>query len=93
MPYHSIEMLADQPVVLENGDKDAFLLLLQGHPINQPVIQHGPFVMNTAAEIQQAFNDYSRTKFGGWPWARFDNVHSITKGRFAKYSDGREEVR
>jgi len=93
MPYHSIEMLADQPVVLENGDKDAFLLLLQGHPINQPVIQHGPFVMNTAAEIQQAFNDYSRTKFGSWPWARFDNVHSITKGRFAKYSDGREEVR
>ena len=93
MPYHSIEVLADQPVVLENGDKGAFLLLLQGHPINQPVIQHGPFVMNTAAEIQQAFYDYQKTKFGGWPWPRFDNVHSSTKGRFAKYSDGREEVR
>jgi quercetin 2,3-dioxygenase len=93
MPYHSIEVLADQPVDLENGDKDAFLLLLQGHPINQPVIQHGPFVMNTAAEIQQAFYDYQKTKFGGWPWPRFDNVHSSTKGRFAKYSDRREEVR
>ena len=93
MPYHSIELLADQPVVLENGNKDAFLLLLQGHPINQPVVQHGPFVMNTAAEIQQAFYDYQKTKFGGWPWPRFDNVHSNKKGRFAKYSDGREEVR
>lgn len=93
MPYHSIEMLADQPVVLENGDKDAFLLLLQGHPINEPVIQHGPFVMNTTAEIQQAFYDYQKTKFGGWPWQMFDNVHSGKKGRFAKYSGGREEVR
>jgi quercetin 2,3-dioxygenase len=93
MPYHSIELLADQPVVLENGDKDAFLLLLQGHPINEPVIQHGPFVMNTASEIQQAFYDYQKSRFGGWPWPRFDNVHSNKKGRFAKYSDGREEVR
>ena len=93
MPYHSIELLADQPVVLENGNKDAFLLSLQGHPINEPVVQHGPFVMNTAAEIQQAFYDYQKTKFGGWPWPRFDNVHSNKKGRFAKYSDGREEVR
>jgi quercetin 2,3-dioxygenase len=93
MPYHSIQMLADQPVVLENGNENAFLLLLQGHPIDEPVIQHGPFVMNTAAEIQQAFYDYQKTKFGGWPWPRFDNAHSSTKGRFAKYSDGREEVR
>jgi redox-sensitive bicupin YhaK (pirin superfamily) len=93
MPYHSVELLADQPVILENGNKDAFLLLLQGQPINEPVVQHGPFVMNTATEIQQAFSDYRSTQFGGWPWPRYDNVHSREMGRFAKYADGKEQVR
>ncbi len=91
--YHSVELMADQPVTIENGNDDAFLLLLQGQPINEPVVQHGPFVMNTAAEIQQAFYDYRKTQFGSWPWSRYDNVHSREKGRFAKYSDGREEIR
>jgi hypothetical protein len=92
-PYHSVELLPDQPVTLENGDADASLLLLQGCPINEPIVQHGPFVMNTPMEIQQAFSDYRKTQFGGWPWTRFDNVHPREKGRFAKYADGREEVK
>ena len=92
-PYHSVDLLADQPVILENGNEDAYLLLLQGQPINEPVMKHGPFVMNTAEEIRQAFSDYRRTQFGGWPWDRYDNVHDREKGRFAKFSDGREEVK
>ena len=91
--YHSVDLLADQKVIIENGSKDAFLLLLQGKPINEQVVQHGPFVMNSAAEIQDAFNDYRKTQFGGWPWSRLDNVHSREIGRFAKYSDGREEIK
>ena len=91
--YHSIDLLADQPVIIDNGNEDAYLLLLQGKPINEPVVQHGPFVMNTATEIQEAFNDYRRTEFGGWPWSRDDNVHSRKIGRFAKYSDGSEEIK
>jgi redox-sensitive bicupin YhaK (pirin superfamily) len=91
--YHSVDLLADQPVIIDNGNEDAYLLLLQGKPINEPVVQHGPFVMNTAAEIQEAFNDYRKTEFGGWPWTRYDNVHSRETGRFAKYSDGREEIK
>ncbi len=91
--YHSLDLLADQKVIIENGSKDAFLLLLQGKPINEPVVQHGPFVMNSAAEIQDAFDDYRKTQFGGWPWSRYDNVHSRETGRFAKYSDGREEIK
>jgi len=92
-PYHSVELLADQPVIIENGNQHAFLLLLQGQPINEPVAQHGPFVMNTVEEIHQAFSDYRNTQFGGWPWPRHDNVHSREIGRFAKYSDGREEIK
>lgn len=91
--YNSIDLLADQQVILDNGNEDAYLLLLQGKPINEPVVQHGPFVMNTVSEIQEAFNDYRKTEFGGWPWSRFDNVHSLEMGRFAKYSDGREEIK
>jgi redox-sensitive bicupin YhaK (pirin superfamily) len=92
-PYNSVELLTEEPVILENGDGDAYLLLLQGCPIGEPVVQHGPFVMNTIAEIQQAFYDYRKTRFGGWPWETSDNVHPRQKGRFARYSDGREEVR
>jgi redox-sensitive bicupin YhaK (pirin superfamily) len=93
MPYHSVELLADQPVYVENEQNDAYLLLLQGRPINEPIVQHGPFVMNHASEIHQAFYDYRKTQFGGWPWPRHDNVHPAEKGRFARYADGREEVR
>ena len=89
--YNSVDLLADQKVIIENGNKDAFLLFLQGKPMNEPVVQHGPFVMNSTAEIQDAFNDYRKTQFGGWPWSRNDNVHSRDKGRFARYSNGREE--
>jgi len=59
------------------------IMLLQGRPINEPVEQHGPFVMNTRDEISQAFSDYSKTKFGGWPWPRDDMIFSQDKGRFA----------
>lgn len=91
--YHAAELMAEESVILENGKDEAYLLLLQGKPINEPVVQHGPFVMNTNAEIQQAFYDYRNTQFGGWPWDRSDNVHPRERGRFAKYDDGREEIR
>ena len=48
--------------------------------------------MNTVEEIYQAFSDYRRTEFGGWPWGPSDIVHPREQGRFAKMSDGREIV-
>ena len=88
---HSFEVQANTDITIENSNSISHLLLLQGKPINEPVVQYGPFVMNTEEEIRQAFSDYRATNFGGWPWPRPDNVHPRSKGRFAKYLDGTEE--
>ena len=79
---------SDVGIALECGDAECEILVLQGRPIGQPVAQYGPFVMNTAAEIQRAMADYRRTQFGGWPWPSDDPVHAREEGRFAKHADG-----
>jgi redox-sensitive bicupin YhaK (pirin superfamily) len=90
-PHHAAELRPEVEVLLENGPEESELLLLQGRPIGEPVEQHGPFVMNSRAEIQQAFADYQRTRFGGWPWPKDDPVHPRSEGRFARHADGRIE--
>ena len=45
-----------------NGD--ASLLILSGEPIDEPVVMHGPFVMNTADQIRQAMKDFQSGRFG-----------------------------
>ena len=79
------------PITLENGREPAEILMLQGRPIGEPVARRGPFVMNTDREIQQAFSDYRRTHFGGWPWPHEGPVHPREAGRFAVHTDGRRE--
>lgn len=81
----------DAELPLRGGGLPAQLLLLQGKPIAQPVAQHGPFVMNTRAEIVQAVEDYQRSGFGGWPWPSDAPVHEKERGRFARHADGRLE--
>ena len=50
-------------VVLRSGDQATRFLLVAGKPLNEPVARGGPFVMNTDAEIRQAFSDYQRGNF------------------------------
>ena len=44
--------------------EDSLALLLSGEPIDEPIVGHGPFVMNTRQEIDQAINDFNRGAFG-----------------------------
>jgi redox-sensitive bicupin YhaK (pirin superfamily) len=89
--HAAIELRASVDVELINGSETSEFLVLQGRPIGEPVAQYGPFVMNTRAEIEQAFADYQRTQFGGWPWDDNAPVHGREPTHFAKHADGREE--
>lgn len=88
-----IKLQGDQDVSIKNGNKESNFLLLEGEPIDEPVVARGPFVMNTMEEIREAYMDFQETGFGGWPWERTDPVHSNEETRFAKYSDGTYEKR
>jgi len=52
-----------------DANNDAVVLLLSGEPIDEPIVGHGPFVMNTRDEIVQAMKDFGSGKFGQMPEA------------------------
>lgn len=88
--HSTITLHAREPAAfVNNGGEKAMVLILSGKPIGEPVAQHGPFVMNTQREIQQAFADYRETQFGGWPWPQDAMVFPRDKPRFALL-DGQE---
>jgi len=89
--HAAIELRASAAVELVAGSAPAELLMLQGQPIGEPVAQYGPFVMNTEQQLHEAFADYRRTQFGGWPWPDAAPVHGADAVRFARHADGRIE--
>ena len=87
----AVQIKADETVAIVANRGPIEILLLQGRPIGEPVAQYGPFVMNTRAELEQAFQDYRRTQFGGWPFPVTAPVHPRGQVRFARHADGRVE--
>ena len=91
----AFELRGDVSCVLENSptaSAEVWIMILQGKPIDEPIAQHGPFVMTSDREIQQAFADYRKTGFGGWPWGADAVVFDRTQGRFGETvgSDGKK---
>lgn len=50
-----------------DGDQQTRVAFFAGRPIGEPVIAGGPFVMNSRAEIEQAYRDFHSGKFGSIP--------------------------
>jgi hypothetical protein len=66
LPNRAAGLLTDgDRVQVRAGESGARLLLLAGKPLNEPVVQYGPFVMNTREEIERAVRDYQRGELTG----------------------------
>jgi redox-sensitive bicupin YhaK (pirin superfamily) len=60
LPFRSAGLLTPgESVHVRAGEAGVKLLFLGGRPIGEPVVQYGPFVMNTPQEIMQAIDDYN----------------------------------
>ena len=63
LKHRSAGLLSDgDSVQVQAGDAEARFLLLAGKPLGEPIVQYGPFVMNTREEIEQAVRDYQSGK-------------------------------
>lgn len=65
-----VKMANDGEQFSFTADEDATLLVLSGEPLNEPIAAYGPFVMNTREQILQAYDDFSKGKFGTLPAER-----------------------
>ncbi|MGN6291896.1 MAG: pirin family protein [Chitinophagaceae bacterium] len=61
---HFVLFKNDGEKIQITASEDTVLLVLSGEPIDEPIAQYGPFLMNTWAEVEQAINDVSAGKFG-----------------------------
>lgn len=63
-PQHLLQLADGPDTVVVASSTGAVLLFGHAAPIGEPVVSHGPFVMNTREEIRQAIDDYHRGRFG-----------------------------
>lgn len=66
-PHHLVALNPDGDTVDLAATSDAFVVFGHAAPFNEPVVSHGPFVMNTRQQIIEAINDYNAGKFGSVP--------------------------
>ncbi|GGK59598.1 pirin family protein [Rufibacter glacialis] len=67
VPFRNlVEFQQDATRVEIEASEDSILLFGHAVPFQEPVVAQGPFVMNTQAEIHQAYADYQQGKFGSW---------------------------
>ncbi|XP_043929010.1 pirin isoform X2 [Protopterus annectens] len=70
-PHHTAVLSDGEMVQVENKDSEvAHFVLIAGEPIKEPIVQHGPFVMNTQEEISQAIADFHNGQNG------FERAHT-----------------
>lgn len=84
-----IHLNSKKDIHIENSSEISYLFFLQGKPINEPLVQHGPFVANSQEEIQEAMQEYRKTQFGGWPYKTNEPVHAKKMSRFANFINGK----
>lgn len=61
-----LALLTNDPVtdgIALTATEDCRVIIIAGKPLNEPIVQHGPFVMNSREEIMEAFNDFQAGKF------------------------------
>lgn len=61
---HFVLFKNDGELILIEANEDSILLVLSGEPIDEPIAQYGPFLMNTREELEQAIRDVNAGKFG-----------------------------
>lgn len=66
-PAQLVVLSQDGDALALTADTDVKALLLSGQPLNEPIVGHGPFVMNTMQEIRQAITDFNDGRFGQMP--------------------------
>ncbi len=90
---HLVELNPKKETQIINGSTEGYYFFLQGRPIKEPLVQYGPFVASSKAELQETMQNYQRTQFGGWPWDSSDPVHDSSLGRFSRLPDGTEVIK
>ncbi|MEX1199499.1 MAG: pirin family protein [Methylophaga sp.] len=63
VPENGLAVLTDGDVVNIRAEADSVYIVVAGRPLNEPIARGGPFVMNTRAELEQAFDDYRNGRF------------------------------
>lgn len=64
--FHLVEFQNDDQEIAIKATDDSILILGHAKPLNEPMVAHGPFVMNTEEEIAQAYEDFRNGKMGVW---------------------------